>query len=318
MNLKNFLDIRANRRISKWIAIPFFVLMLLFSAIILLQSPIGVKSVAFFAPEKIVHDGSKTGPRVGYSSYCNPEEGIMIFENEKMTFVTDEGIKVLWTQGDIDCYMDRKNKVNDLTLTVSPTPEASITNTKKTKSNSDPIINCGPGDTSKQYVKDKSSNCKNYVDCGLNNNTVWTLMLKTECDKKHAEETQKGTQQSQNQAKQPTQGSSVYCWNNTYGYAYYTSSGDQCNLENAKDVSYQICMDTQKMKSDSCGSICKGKLDEDNNICAWAYTGSNATIEQSSEKYGECLNGSEGTSSEYSSCLQKCGEQYAQDIKQCS
>lgn len=52
--------------------------------------------------------------------------------------------------------------------------------------NNDPIINCGPGIHSKQYVKDKASNCKNYVDCGLNNNTVWTMMLKSDCDKKHA------------------------------------------------------------------------------------------------------------------------------------
>jgi len=62
--------------------------------------------------------------------------------------------------------------------------------TKTTYVDPDPIINCGPGQNSKQYVKDRSSNCKNYVDCGLSGNTVWTLMLNTECNKKHAEENQ--------------------------------------------------------------------------------------------------------------------------------
>lgn len=52
----------------------------------------------------------------------------------------------------------------------------------------DPIVNCGPGQNSKQYVKDRSSNCKNYVDCGFSNNTVYVMMLNSECNKKHAEE----------------------------------------------------------------------------------------------------------------------------------
>jgi hypothetical protein len=56
--------------------------------------------------------------------------------------------------------------------------------------NPDPIVNCGPGVNSKQTVRDKQSNCKNYVDCGLydaKGNIGWTMILKSECDKKHAE-----------------------------------------------------------------------------------------------------------------------------------
>lgn len=84
--------------------------------------------------------------------------------------------------------------------TPSPMPTTLSTSTpvatsvgKKIVVNNDPIVNCGPGQTSKQYVKDKASNCKKYVDCGLNNNTVYTMMLKTECDKKHAEANQNNT-----------------------------------------------------------------------------------------------------------------------------
>jgi len=54
----------------------------------------------------------------------------------------------------------------------------------------DPVISCGPGQNSGQYVKDKRSNCINYVDCELNNNT-YSLMLKSECDTRHAEDGKK-------------------------------------------------------------------------------------------------------------------------------
>lgn len=79
-----------------------------------------VTSVTTFlgvVPEKITHDGSRTGERVGYSSYCHPEQGFVIYENEKMPFVTDEGKHVLWTQGDISCYKERK-----LQAKTNPTP----------------------------------------------------------------------------------------------------------------------------------------------------------------------------------------------------
>lgn len=75
--------------------------------------------------------------------------------------------------------------------TIATSSPVATTVSKKTVVNNDPIVNCGPGQISKQYVKDKTSNCKNYVDCGLNNNTVYTMMLKTECDKKHSETNQK-------------------------------------------------------------------------------------------------------------------------------
>lgn len=52
----------------------------------------------------------------------------------------------------------------------------------------DPIIDCGPSQYSKQTVRVKSSECKNYTDCGLDGNTVYKLMLNSECNKLHADE----------------------------------------------------------------------------------------------------------------------------------
>jgi hypothetical protein len=74
-------------------------------------------------------------------------------------------------------------------ISQTPIPTIPVIPTSQTTAyvDSDPIVNCGPGQISKQYVKDRSSKCVNYVDCGLNGNSVYTLMLKTECDKKHAE-----------------------------------------------------------------------------------------------------------------------------------
>ncbi|OGE29963.1 hypothetical protein A3C59_02490 [Candidatus Daviesbacteria bacterium RIFCSPHIGHO2_02_FULL_36_13] len=70
-------------------------------------------------PEKVTHDGSRTGTRVSYQSYCHPEQGFVIYENEKIPFTTNEGESVLWTKGDIDCY-----KLG-LKVTPIPTPKPS-------------------------------------------------------------------------------------------------------------------------------------------------------------------------------------------------
>lgn len=82
--------------------------------------------------------------------------------------------------------LNTQENSNDTFPTNTPYPTLQPT---KVHINPDPIVDCGPGKYSGQYVKDKRSNCQNYVDCGLNNDTIWTLMLKTECDKKHAEQT---------------------------------------------------------------------------------------------------------------------------------
>ena len=57
---------------------------------------------------------------------------------------------------------------------------------------SDPIENCGPSVNSKQTVRVKRSECKNYTDCGFINGT-WIFMTKSECDKKQAEDKSNNT-----------------------------------------------------------------------------------------------------------------------------
>lgn len=132
--------------------------------------------------------------------------------------------------------------------TVIPsTPTPLPTATTKPYVNPDPIVNCGPGVNSKQYIKDKQSNCKNYVDCGLNNNTTWTLILKTECDKKHAEANQNTTTNTTTTSTYtpPTYYTCTLC--------YHYSTGDQCTTYTSLVKTKAEC-DSEQTKIDSYGS----------------------------------------------------------------
>lgn len=163
----------------------------------------------------------------------------------------------------------------------------------------------------------KESECKNYYCCFLKDGAN-LLMTKEKCDHYYDNNPSSNTTQPTTQNTQKTQGNNVYCWNNTYGYGYYTTSGDQCNSDNLNSGVYKSCLDSQMLKDNACGSSCKSEADKNTTACKWAYTGfENAGIVQSSDKYGECLNGPGGVSEIYGTCLGKCTDQYSQDIKQC-
>lgn len=199
----------------------------------------------------------------------------------------------------------------------------------ESKSNTGSQIECiGPDGKHFQTTMD---NCKNLnekwgkpvdymVDCNITpdcgGGTIW--MSLNQCKKPCSGLPQKTNNVSSQKNSQPSSGNSYQCWNNAYGYFYYTSSGDQCNRDNSTSSLSKSCYDLQKAKVNSCSSVCSGQLEQDKTACAYAFTGPNAGIEQSSEKYGECLSGSEGAGEEYSTCLGKCSAQYEQDLKQCN
>jgi len=86
---------------------------------------------------RISHDGSRTGPRVSYSSYCHPKQGFIIYENEKMPFTKNDGEMVLWTQGDIDCYKQK------MLATPTPTSRTMVKNNSSDNIQKLPILNGG-------------------------------------------------------------------------------------------------------------------------------------------------------------------------------
>jgi hypothetical protein len=139
---------------------------------------------------------------------------------------------------------------------------------------------CGGGTTPL-----RQSECNNSTCCQIG--AKWIFYKdKVQCGRDQAAQTNGGNPAPQN--TQQSQGNNYYCWNNAYGYSYYTSSGDQCNLDNLKSTTYKICNDTQKMKVNTCDSGC------------------------SSQPVG--INGSEDF---YGECLKKCTDQYAIDLTQC-
>ena len=118
----------------------------------------------------------------------------------------------------------------------------------------DPIVNCGPGQNSKQYIKDKQSNCINYVDCGFLNGT-WALMLKNECNKKQSAEYQnKLLQLSTNSVGSV----SISC---ATEYGTYTYSGN--TYEDAQRQCSQLQADTRQWKANS-DTLYKGLQDMQN------------------------------------------------------
>lgn len=201
------------------------------------------------------------------------------------------------------------------TPTPTDTPTPVVQNSYIPPSDQDPIVDCTSSapNCNGSSIKLHRSECSQITCCQIGN--TWSVYPSSD----KCKEAQNFTQQAP--AKNTTQqspGNNYYCWNNAYKYAYYTSSGDQCNLDNAKSSAYQTCMDTQKIKSNTCNLSCKTELDKENNICSWAYTGPNPGIANDPTKYGDCLNGPDGSGAHYGTCLSKCSDQYAQDIKQCS
>ncbi|MDO8269600.1 MAG: hypothetical protein Q7T54_02955 [Candidatus Levybacteria bacterium] len=195
---------------------------------------------------------------------------------------------------------------------IEPTLKPTTVIKKSTKAvTNDPAIHCSVHpDCGGGTIPLKQSECSNSTCCQINGKWIFYR------DRAQCTRDQGG--QVNNTGIQKNQANNYYCWNNTYGYAYYTSSGDQCNLDNLKSSTNSICTNSQKMKVNSCNSACEDQLNEDRTACAYAYTGSGAAIEQSSDKYAECLNGTDSASSAYSICLSKCTEQYSQDLKQCN
>lgn len=149
--------------------------------------------------------------------------------------------------------------------TPTPTYMPSPT-TSNTYYDPDPIVNCGPGQISKQYVKDRSSNCKNYTDCGLNNNTLYTLMLISECEKKHAESS------SNNQTKSTTTNNGS---NRTAVYVSSVAGGllycNPQNIDAIKGLDSAIIQARQKASELYSGCL-QAKLDNCN--LDWTYANS--------------------------------------------
>ncbi len=118
----------------------------------------------------------------------------------------------------------------------NPDPSASAGSlSTKQIADSDPIVSCGPGVHSGQYISDRQSNCKNYVDCGLydeKGNTTWTLMLNDVCNKKHNEKN--ANTDNGSSTNDSIDFRSVECeFHGEFPYSRYLSNFDDCRCYRA-------------------------------------------------------------------------------------
>lgn len=187
---------------------------------------------------RVTHDGSRTGPRVSYQSYCDPEGGYVIYENEKIPFTTDEGEQVYWTKDDIECYKNRNSALLGKTDTITPT--SSLKPVQKTNSvvDNDPIVDCVSSypNCKGQTIKLKQSQCANIYCCVYNDGKASLFPSSDKC-------------------VQPTQNSQPsYSYTPKTYYSctlcYHYSYGDSCSTYNNLYETKELC-DAEQTKIDS-------------------------------------------------------------------
>lgn len=195
-----------------------------------------------------------------------------------------------------------------------PIPSSTPTPKPKVYIDPDPIIDCKF--TYIGTIRLKRSICNKSTDCQIGNKWIYYDSVdKCKADQNAYNQQQKNPNtNNQNNTVQKSPGNSFYCWDNANNYAYYTSSGDQCNLDNSRSSIYKICMNTQNTLSNDCKAVCRGQEESDISECALNF---NNSVDVMNGKYGQCLNGPGGAVDLYGICLGKCTDRYGQDIKQC-
>ena len=179
-----------------------------------------------------------------------------------------------------------KYKILNKTVTPTPIPLPAITTTPSPTNtpNTNPIITCNIakecGGGSQQLKKSicdnkicclydakcggpkfvNKSECGNNITCcGLNDGT-WVIMDNDKCNQVHNANKPATTTTV---VTQPSTGLNYYCYDNTYKYWYYTSSGSQCNIDNLRSsckgivkATYDMCMDTCLQQANSANKNC--------------------------------------------------------------
>jgi len=248
---------------------------------IMFAGPIAISSIK---GENITHDGTRTGPRVGYQSYCDPTGGYVIYENEKLEFKKEDGEIVYWTKDDIECYqMDMlANKTKDVTPTTIVKP---IIKEKES------LISCtGPDYKTFMTTQEK---CDEF-------NSAWG---------KSSNYTQPATVNSQpDYTYSSCNNYSIPCtYPNSFGTTY-TTTVFGCTYQEVLDKcsDYQNsgqCIADAWSVYNQCIDTCKKERDLGLYICEISYSGSEPLLEFSVEKYAEC---SEEVWQIYEDCKPPC------------
>lgn len=140
-------------------------------------------------------------------------------------------------------------------------------------------------------------NCNIHPDCG--GGTIY--MAKSQCDQPCS-----GLPNRNNNIQLPANNTSsskatVYCYDNVNKRSYYTTSGEQCNIDNLNAQ----CQSLYKGIYDSCMDRCLRSANDAGSYCI--YNLSDSAMDQ-------CLAEKDA---EHRSCMDGCGKTYEKDSEQC-
>jgi len=141
--------------------------------------------------------------------------------------------------------------------------------------------------------------CNIHPDCG--GGTV--RMSKSQCEKPCSGRPTTNTTNTTTTNTAPVQNTkaNVYCYDNVTGRSYYTTSGEQCNQDNA----VSLCRNGAKITYDYCMDNCLRDQNNRSSNCIYNYSDSTKQA---------CFDESQGV---YQQCMDACGKTYQDDWARC-
>lgn len=145
---------------------------------------------------------------------------------------------------------------------------------------------------------DYMTNCNIHPDCGGGTE----YMPKSQCDLPCSGKPQNSNGNQNNRPTSPSSGLNYYCYDNFYNYYFYTTSGEQCNLDNI----ISGCRKTYDGIKDMCMNNCTTNANNGSSYCIYNL--------EEPERSG-CL---ADVNSVHESCLQTCGDEYLANSASCN
>jgi hypothetical protein len=165
---------------------------------------------------------------------------------------------------------------------------------------SDPIIDCDSSypNCKGTSIRVRRSQCSKITCCQVGN--TWSIYPTNEkCD-----EAQKTNQPAVTQAPKASSSLNYYCYDNTYKYWYYTSSGEQCNINNL----VSLCKGIVKSTYDFCMKDCLNAANRSSSACINTYV-------SGSDSYNQCQ---AEVDKEHQSCMDACSKPYLESSSKCN
>jgi hypothetical protein len=206
---------------------------------------------------------------------------------------------------------DFKSNLQPAPTVLQPTPTP--TTKPKVYVNPDPITDCVSShpNCNGETIRLKKSQCSTIYCCGFSDGRWILYSSKEKCEAEAGKIVQQAPVQQVQKPITQTNQLNYYCYDNTLKYSYYTSSGEQCNKNNATSACKSL---TKASIYDPCMKKCLDTANENSRICIWGYFGTNAAIENNPSLYQECT---DENNKEHQQCMDTCSSPYQEALKKC-